>query len=185
MAEVEIPETMPGGLPVRDTSVGKAVQVARGVRGAEAQLLELAIAHLAAGRLLPVPGTARRLLLSYPSYKAMRVRFALPFVCSYVLVSGRIQGSGVANGTSGTFRVNSDHTASYTGGTWAIGEGDNEVAVSLLHPIGDGALAAHANAYMTVNVEAVLDGVGGSYYLDQVAVMPLPLWLTDDPEVTT
>jgi hypothetical protein len=184
MAEVEIPEMMPLDLPTRDSGDGNPVQVARHVRGADVGVLEAAIAHLAGGRLLPPPASARQLQLT-TSYQVCRVRFARPIICRYVLVRAVITGSGVINGVTGDFRVNSDHTASYTTGTWALASGDSSVEVELLHPIGGGAVQGHAEQYMTVNVEARYSG-GGSYYLEQLRVIPLHIGVpTGDYTVTT
>lgn len=185
MADVRIPELMPRGLPDRQTTARSPIHVLQPVRGLEMGQIEAAIAHLAAHRLLPVPGSARQVsIATSPSYTTCRIRIAQPMVCQYAWVQARLRFSGVY-GVTGTFRVNSDYQATYTSADYEASADDSlAFPVSLIAEIGGRSLTAHAG-YQTVNVQVNYSG-GGTGLLEELLVTPLPIARPQStPTVTT
>lgn len=164
-----IPVRMSQTLLARDATKRHAVQVGRGVRGAEVNALEVAIAHLAAGRVHSPPASMRYYSIGASSQE-FNTRIANPIVPEWAIVWAMI---GADDYTTGTMAVSSDTTGltTYTTRNWEAGGGvANAIVTAVEVEIGTGAI--EAPSYEAVRM--VLDADATGAYLHSWGVITLP-----------
>lgn len=164
-----IPIRMPQTLIARDNTTRHAVQVGRGVRGYDANALEVAIAHLAAGRVHSPPASMRYYSIG-TNQQTFNTRIANPIVPEWAVVYAML---GADDYTTGTMSASSDTTGltTYTTRNFEIGGGlANAIVIGIEIEIGTGAV--EAPSYEAVRMLLDADTTGA--YLHSWGVITLP-----------
>lgn len=161
---------MPQTLVSRDSTTRHRVQVARAVRGTDANALEIAIAHLAAGRVHAPPASLRYYSIG-TTQQTFQLRIANPLAPEWAIVYATLGSDSVA---SGVMRASSDTTGltTFADLDWTVG-GGVENAATLVIPIEIGTGAVEAPAYEEVRL--ILDAADSGVFLHSFGVLPLAL----------
>lgn len=163
------PRRMPQGLVTRDATTRHGVQVGRAVRASGVNDVELAIAHLAAGRVPAGPASMRYFALG-TSARSLLCRIANPIYPEWAIVYALI---GADDEVSGTLVAYSDTTTagSPVSRSFTVGGGiGNPQLVTREIEIGTGAVESPSYEFVSVQITCATSGA----YLHSWGVLPLP-----------